>query len=366
MGAPIEELIAKESTLSKFVLTSRRYKARKEEYISSYINSELDGMSSQEVLNIFTQIPSYITESETFKKKIENLPNSERSEKRILKNVNETLKLLREAGTPEANEQRRIITSAIYDPRFGYPKIEETRAVKQEGKDLKTMLRSGESQDLKPRKRKRSEYFPESVKEQAEKCWRTNCTVIEPGKHSRPKAALKDGNETIPAIYQTLTDKEAYAFFEEMYRQEVTEALQKDCRLMEEKLSKFSDSSKKRQKLEFIQKKKDRFPSFGWFMNQKPKETKARSDRCTGLCRDCEEPQLNYETLRKFKKRFCVCHTKRCPNWFCSCELDENEDVSQDCECDSCFCDMCKKCEVRNILLNKIMTPLGVVLGKNE
>ena len=346
MSKPMQEIISDESNIPKFVLSSRRYKSKKEDYINSYINTELEGMSSQEVYNNFTQIPSYITESEAFKLKLDTMPNSKKSEKRILKNLNETLDLLRESETPEAKQQRKIITSAMYDPRFGFPKINETRSVKQAGRDLKTKLRSGESSDLTPEKGKRADYFPESVKKIAENCWRQNCTVIEPGKHSRPKAAIKDGGETIPAIYQTLTDKEAFATFEDIYKQEVTEAIKAEFKIMREKLNNYSDTKLKQRKLEFILKKEERFPSMAWFMHQRPKETKTRSDHCTGLCRNCEEPQLNYETIRKFKKSLCYCNSKRCPSWFCLCDLDDNGEVPDECDCETCSCDKCQKCQV--------------------
>ena len=239
-----------------------------------------------------------------------------RSEKRLLTNLNETLSLLQEAGTPEAIEQRKIITSATHDPRFGYPNLKETKTVKKEGKDTKSKFKSGENSDLQPRARESSDYFPSSVEDIAEKCWRTDCTVIEPGKHTRPKAALKDGNEKIPAIYQTLTDRECYTVFEDTYKGEVKEAMKENCDAIQEKLNNRSESALKQKKLDQLEKKMARFPSLTWFLNQKPKETKTRSDHCTGLCFNCEGPQLNYDTLRRAKKKFCQCKTKRCPNWF--------------------------------------------------
>ena len=228
--------------------------------------------------------------------------------------------------------------------------MNETRATKTEAKNLKSNLRSGVSQNLKPSKRNSSDYFPDSVKQIADKCWRTNCTVVEPGKHSRPKANIKDGTETIPAIYQTLTDKEAYATFEDMYKQDVSAAMEVECLGLMEKLNKSSDSIQKQKKMEFVQRKKTRFPSMSWFLSQKPKETKARSDHCTGLCRNCEEPQLNFDVLRKFKKSLCYCKTKRCPNWVCSCDLDGNDEVVEGRDCEPCFCNDCMQCQVWSIL----------------
>ena len=113
-----------------------------------------------------------------------------------------------------------------------------------------------------------------------------------------------------------------------------------------------SVSKQKRKKLEFIMRKEERFPSFGWFMGQKPKETKVRDDHCTGLCKDCEGPQINYEALRIFKKKMCKCKTKECPSWFCMCEQDDFGETTPGCDCDVCSCDNCLKCEVRYDVLN--------------
>jgi hypothetical protein len=101
-------------------------------------------MSSQDVFNIYSQIPEYITNSDSFKSKIDHLPNQVRSEKRVLKNINETLNLLKEAGTSEALEQRKIIVGAIYDSRFGFPKLSETKRVLKESKQCKIKMISGE------------------------------------------------------------------------------------------------------------------------------------------------------------------------------------------------------------------------------
>ena len=144
-----------------------------------------------------------------------------------------------------------------------------------------------------------------------------------------------------------MTDKEAYAAFKEIYEEDVENAMAKNCEEMKEKLNKTSDTKLKEKKMTFIEKKKNRFPSLSWFIEQKPKETKPSSDHCTGLCKDCEGPQLNYETLRKYKKSLCQCKRKMCPNWFCTCDVDEFGEILEGCECDPCSCDDCCQCQVR-------------------
>ena len=52
------------------------------------------------------------------KKKINVLNDREKSEKRIMKNLNETLSLLQKSSTKDAMEQRKIIASAVFDHRL--------------------------------------------------------------------------------------------------------------------------------------------------------------------------------------------------------------------------------------------------------
>ena len=96
---------------------------------------------------------------------------------------------------------------------------------------------------------------------------------------------------------------------------------------------------KKQKLLDMLIRKQTRFPSFSWFLQQKPKETKFRSDHCTGLCKDCEGPQLNLDSLTKFMRKLCRCRSKLCPKWICSCDLDDNGEVKDHCDCDPCDCD---------------------------
>ena len=348
LESPIEDLLKNENSLPDFVINSHRYKTSKNTFIEEYLETNFKDATIGELVNSLTPLPIYVRESSVFKKKINALSDQQKSEKRLLKNLNSTLSLLQESSTKTALEQRKIIAGAVYDHICGYPNIDETKAVKKEGKILKTNLLSGDTSDLKPKERQKVDFFPVSVKEIAEKCWRTNCTVVEPGKHTRPKSALKDGEEVIPSIYQTLTDSEAYTVFKDNYNEEVREAMEKHCAEVRLKVTQRKESGGKQKLFEMLLKKQTRFPSFSWYKKQKPKETKFRSDHCTGLCKDCEGPQLNLESLKKYMRKLCRCNSKLCPEWICSCDLDDGE-VKEHCDCDPCDCDECLKCEVSNI-----------------
>ena len=60
----------------------------------------------------------------------------------MLKSVNNTLNIFKKSGTPEALKHRKIVVGALYNPKFGFPKLNETRDIKNTGRDLKTKLRS--------------------------------------------------------------------------------------------------------------------------------------------------------------------------------------------------------------------------------
>ena len=152
--------------------------------------------------------------------------------------------------------------------------------------------------------------------------------------------------EVIPAIYQTLTDSEAYTVFKDNYHEEVREAMEKECNDVRKRVDGRRDSESKQKLLNMLIRKQTRFPSFSWFLQRKPEETKFRSDHRTGLCKVCEGQQLNLDSLTKFMRKLCRCRSKLCPNWICSCDLDENEEVRGHCDCDPCDCEECLKCEV--------------------
>ena len=44
-------------------------------------------------------------------------------------------------------------------------------------------------------------------------------TTQDPAKHSRPSASFKEGNETLPTLYQVVTDNEAYKQFADYDRE---------------------------------------------------------------------------------------------------------------------------------------------------
>ena len=49
----------------------------------------------------------------------------------MLKNFNTTVSILQESSSKEALEHRKIITAAVYDHRYGFPNIDESKEIKK-------------------------------------------------------------------------------------------------------------------------------------------------------------------------------------------------------------------------------------------
>ena len=161
--------------------------------------------------------------------KLGHLSKAKKSEKRLVKTLNETLHKLRENPSQEARNQEKIIVAAANDTRFGDPGLEVSGRMKKIARATKLEFLTGDRVDLKPDKFRSKDFFPETVKELTEKCWREQCTIVEPAKHGRPGAAVKDADETRPTIYQILSDQECYEEFKEHYENSVRSAVKTHC-----------------------------------------------------------------------------------------------------------------------------------------
>ena len=131
------------------------------------------------------------------------------------------------------------------------------------------------------------------------------------------------------------------------------------------KVANWPDSADKARRLVWAEETKSRFPGLSWYLLQKPPEVVQMHNHTTGviyvcffipyniyflgLCKKCEEFRLNYDNLLRAKKQLCLCKTKDCPNWFCTCPVDTEEAGLQDCSCSPCGCVDCLSCEVRKI-----------------
>ena len=77
----------------------------------------------------------------------------------MLKNARETIKMLKKANTATAKEHIKIITTALYDSRYGCPDLDVSHRVQKSAKTAKAALLSGIKDDLKPENEKNTHYF---------------------------------------------------------------------------------------------------------------------------------------------------------------------------------------------------------------
>ena len=272
---PIEELLETEKYLPKFVTRCLWFKHRKNEYIDEKFDEEYTLQCSQELLMRQSQLPALITESERYRKRLAHLNNAEKSNKRMLKNARETIRLLKKSNTTAAKEHIKIITAALYDSRYGCPDLDVSHTVQKSAKTTKAALLSGVKNDLKPEKRKKYKLFHDAVEDLAEDCWRTRATRPDPSKHHRPNKTQKDqSGETVPTIWQTMTNEEAYQVFKENYGDAVRQKMEEKCREERAELLKWKESVTKEKRMSAVDRKETMFPGLIWFVAQKPSETK--------------------------------------------------------------------------------------------
>jgi hypothetical protein len=122
-----------------------------------------------------------------------------------------------------------------------------------------------------------------------------------------------------------LTDDEAYEQFKGNYEEKVKEVMQKYCSEKRGKFTNKAESKHKDKVLETLNKKENSFPGNGWFLRNKPPQTKAINEHSTGNCKDCYSAQLNYDCLLKFASKHCKCKTDSCHNWQCTCDPDDED-----------------------------------------
>ena len=337
-----KDMIEREESLPDFVRNSRFYKQRKDEYIEEFVDQLFEGYTSQDIVNSLSQLPDFIQHDAKLQNKLNKRTKVELSNWRVLKNLKETCKELQKDTSEEAYEHRIMLVASVICPRYGVPDIEETRRVIEEAKKLKKSFFGGEQSTLKVDGRKKREVLPQKVKDFATESWETDSTIPEPAQHSRPASAVSDGSEKLPARLQVLTNDEAYEVFKDKYEEKIHNVMKEHCEKIRSKYEMIPESLNKEKILASLDRKENIFPSKTWFLQQKPLKTKINNDHSTGLCKDCQEGQLNYESLLKFAKKACTCRTDRCPNYVCICEDLDVCNCSEECKCQDCL-----SCQVR-------------------
>ena len=173
----------------------------------------------------------------------------------------------------------------------------------------------------------------------------------------------------MPTRYQDRTNSEMYESFKDECREKVKDEMTKHANDMIKKLTNRKESADKQQRLDYANSLKDLFPSFDWYIKQRPPETKPLTDHTTGLCHLCESAKINFKTIVQAAKSKCDCGTKLCPNWYCVCPIPDHDNDAVECYCSSCECEDCISCQVMYTITLSIYLYwfcTGVHLGQPE
>ena len=104
-----QELFEEHLVIPGCVQKSRKFKARRREFIRLYMERS-EWTTSQEILENLSQAP--VAVQPTLKESVVHLTKREKANRLIVKTLSDTIKL-KETGGPEARKQVQIITAAI-------------------------------------------------------------------------------------------------------------------------------------------------------------------------------------------------------------------------------------------------------------
>ena len=337
------ELFEDELDVSDQVRRSNRYIERKRKYTERYVEDQLNGLNSQDILSTFSQNPVAVQESNALNEKLKHLSKQERANRTIHKSLQDTIDALKKTPGKDARNQVKIVTAAASHHRWGTPDFEGVSwRTAKEAKGMKIDLLKGNQSVLKPDNKERKRVYPKELEDLAVRHWNEN-TMLKPAMHRR--RAETDDKETVPTRYQSLTNNEQYSLFKEDCKDDIENILRKYSIEEIDKLGRRPNSDEKVKRLAYFASLQTKVPSIDWFLNLKPAEVKAMHDHTTALCKICESTALNYATIVKTLKTYCKCGTTMCPNWLCLCELSDDEYEGEQCRC-KCECDDCTKCKV--------------------
>ena len=135
-----EKMLDDEDSLPEFVRKSENYKKKKEEYIQQFVDHKFEMSSSQDIATCLSQLPKWVQNHKYVNQKLNHRTKEELSSFRILKNLNETCKELKNNPSQKAFEQRVMIVASVICPRYGVPQIHETQEVIEAAWKLKKRI----------------------------------------------------------------------------------------------------------------------------------------------------------------------------------------------------------------------------------
>ena len=266
-------------------MNSEAYRIRSEEYTLNYFHQYLESKTPQELILSFSDLPSVVQKLRYCTDKLKHLSKKDKSEIVALKELRETMKKLKLSKSKESRDQQKILAASVSSLEFGVPQLGLHPRVEKEALLMKRQLISGEKNVLKCLDNEKRQVFLREVKEVAIKHWE-EITVTEPGKHKRLTKAVKDGEETAPVRYQTMTNEETFESFKDNCSNDVKVAMEKYA---QERLAAYRrrpESEDKEYRLKYAKNVlPNKFPSQSWWLEQRPKEVKPMHNHTMGLCK---------------------------------------------------------------------------------
>ena len=210
----------------------------------------------------------------------------------MMQNIRNTVTELNK--TPEGRKQAVEFIAGVSHEVYGDPGLGLSRKMKDKVVSMKGKLLSGVETTLVSDKLRKRQFFPPTVEVIGREHW-IESTIPEPAKHTGK--AIEEEGETVPTRYQDRTNSEMYESFKDECREKVKDEMTKHANDMINKLTNRKESADKQQRLDYANSLKDLFPSFDWYIKQRPPETKPLTDHTTGLCHLCESAKINFKTI---------------------------------------------------------------------
>ena len=219
------------------------------------------------------------------KEKLKYLTKKGKSEKLGMESLRETLEVLKVRGGQAGREQKKILAASVTSMDYGVPELGLNSREEKEVIEMKKQLISGEQKVLVVPLKATRQVFPPEVHQIAQQHWE-NITVVEPAKPRRLKTTVRDGDETTPPRYQTMTNDETYQSFKENCSNQVKQIMEKHSEKRMAAIMKRPASQDREYRLQYAQESlPGKFPSPSWWLEQRPKEVKMMQDHTTGLCK---------------------------------------------------------------------------------
>ena len=275
------ELFGPDSDISLSVTESKAFKERAEQLAETFCQNKEEA----EILRALPDSPEEVRQSKFVKDRLSLLTKKEKSEKVVMESVRETMDKLKLNKSPASREQQLVIAAAVTSSEYGVPGLGLNQKDEKEVNEMKAKLMQEEEKILKKPEKAVRQVFPRGVVEVAEQHWES-ITTTEPGKHRRHTKAVKDGDETVPTRYQTMTNEEAYQSFHESCADDIKVLMEEHGQSMEAVVAQRPESSDKQYRLQLARERvPGKFPSLSWFISKRPREVKPMDDHTTGLCK---------------------------------------------------------------------------------